>query len=186
MLTVTISKDEVTPDLRRLLKLAARDGGLRAVIGRAGANVLRKHFRGRNRRPNKLGGARTNFWSRVAESVHAPRTSGTRIVIPINHPAIAQKVFGGTIRARKARNLSIPVAPEAHGKSPRVFDGLTFAMTRAGVGLLGTREAGGVFHALYVLKRSVSQRPDPEALPKASEVAAAITRAAEIRLRRRS
>lgn len=187
MLTVTISKDEVTPDLRRLLKLAARDGGLRAVIGRAGANVLRKHFRGRNlNNPNKLGGARTNFWSRVAESVHAPRTSGTRIVIPINHPAIAQKVFGGTIRARKARNLAIPIAPEAYGKSPRVFDGLGFAMTAAGVKLLGTRAAGGLFHALYVLKRSVSQRPDPEALPKDSEVADAITRAAGIRLRRRS
>lgn len=183
MLTITLARDEVTPHLRRLLRLAEGDGGLRAVMGRAGANVLRKHFRARNSQPNKLGGARTNFWSRVAESVHAPRSSGAHIVIPINHPAIAQKVFGGTIRARKAKHLAIPIDARAHGKSPRVFDALTFAMTGAGVKLLGTRE-GGVFRALFVLKKSISQRPDPQALPKDADMAAAVTKAAEIRLRR--
>lgn len=184
MLTITIAKDEVTPDLRKLLKLAARDGGLRAVMGRAGANELRKHFRARNRTPNKLGGKRQNFWSRVAQSVNSPRDKGRKIVIPINHPAIAQKVFGGTIRASKAKNLAIPLVPAAYGKSPRVMDGLTFAMNAAGVKMLGTKE-GGIFRAYYLLKKSVTQRPDPQALPKDSVMAAAIRKAAEIRLRRK-
>jgi len=185
MLTVSIAKDEVTPDLRRLLRLAEADGGLRTVMGRAGANVLRQHFRSRGGQANKLGGRRSHFWSRVAQSVHAPRTAGTKIVIPINHPAIAQKVFGGTISAKKSKNLAIPLAAEAYGRSPRTFDTLTFAMTRAGVKLLGTKGEGGVFKALYLLKRKVTQRPDKQALPKDAEVARAVTKAARIRLERR-
>lgn len=185
MLTVKIAKDEVTPDLRKLLKLAERDGGLRAVMGRAGANELRKHFRKRNSRGNKLGGKRTNFWSRVAQSVNSPKHQGRDILVPINHPAIAQKVFGGTIRPTKAKNLAIPLVAEACGKSPRVFDALTFAMTAGGTKLLGTKEAGGAIKALYVLKRSVNQRADPKALPKDAAVVRAVGKAAEIRLRRR-
>lgn len=185
MLTVKIAKDEVTPDLRRLLREAAPGGPLYKVMGRAGANALRKHFRARNSQGNKLGGKRTNFWSRVAQSVNSPKTAAGKIVVPINHPAIAQKVFGGTIRPTKAKNLAIPIDPRAHGKSPRVFDALSFLMTAAGTKLLGTKEAGGVFRALYVLKKAVTQRPDPDALPDDAVVVSALSRAAGIYLRRR-
>ena len=181
MISIGISKDEITPHLKKVL--AECGDPLRAVLGRAGANVLRKHFRDRNTVGNKLGGPRTNFWSRVAESVNAPHNAGKRIVIPINHPAISQKIFGGTISAKKVKNLAIPITAEAYGKSPRVMDNLHFAMTKAGVKLLG-RTKDGKFEALYVLKKSVYQAPDPKALPPSSTMISALTNAAEIAMRK--
>jgi hypothetical protein len=184
MISIRLDRDEVTPHLRKLLKETESNGPLAKVLGRAGANTLRKHFRSRNRTPNKIGGTRTNFWSRVAESVQSPVSSPGRIVIPVSHPAIAQKVFGGTITPKKAKNLAIPIAPEAHGKSPRVFPLLQFAMTRAGVQLLGLPGEGGI-KWLYVLKTSITQDPDPKALPTDAEMGAALERAGDIQLRKR-
>lgn len=182
MLTLRLAKDEVTPHLRKLLRQAASDGPLAKVIGRAGANELKKHFRARNTKPNKLGGKRTNFWSAVASSVQSPTFGPGRIVIAVNHPAIAQKVHGGTITPRKAKNLAIPIHPAAHGNSPRVFSDLHFAMTKAGVKLLYRKGNGGI-DWMYVLKKSVYQDPDPEALPKDAAMGAALERAAGIHLR---
>jgi len=186
MITIRLAKDEVTPHVRKLLRQAAADGPLSRVLGRAASNELKKHFRSRNSaQPNRLGGARTNFWSAVAASVQSPALRPGRIVIPVNHPAIAQKVHGGTITARKAKNLAIPIHPRAHGKSPRVFPGLTFAMTGGGTKLLGLpRDGGGGIDWLYVLKPSVTQEADPQALPAARTVSDALTRAGSIHLDR--
>lgn len=183
-ITIRIEKDEVTPHLRKLLAQAEGDGPLAKVLGRAGANVLKKHFRARNKTPNKLGGARTNFWSAVAASVQNPRYSGHDITIAINHPAIVQKVFGGTISAKKTKNLAIPIAPEAHGKSPRVFPHLQFAVMASGAKLLGLKNGAGGINWLYVLKPSVTQSADPHALPPSATMAAELTKAAEIHLRK--
>ncbi len=168
-----------------MLKEAKADGPLGNVLGRAGANELKKHFRTKNKKPNKLGGTRTNFWSRVAESVQSPRSIPGKVVIPVSHPAIAQKVFGGTITAKKSKNLAIPIDPIAHGKSPRVFPLLKFAMTRAGVKLLGQKD-GGIMKWLFVLKPSIDQAPDPTALPTDADVGAAMEKAGNIYFRNRS
>lgn len=185
MITIQLEKDQVTPHLRILLKQAENNAPLSRVLGRAGANVLRKHFRERNKTGNQLGGKRTHFWSRVAESVQAPRPLPGRIVIPVTHPAIAQKVFGGTITPKKAKHLAIPIDAAAHGKSPRVFPLLQFAMTRAGVKLLGLPVAGGM-KWLYVLKPSITQAPDPRALPTDAAMGKALETAGDIFLRQGS
>lgn len=185
MITIRLARDEVTPHLRRLLRQADSNGPLAKVLGRAGANELKKHFRARNTaNPNKLGGRRTNFWSAVAQSVQSPQTFPRRIVIPVNHPAIAQKVHGGTITPKKAKNLAIPIHPAAHGKSPRVFSNLQFAMTRSGTQLLGLRSGSGGIDWLYVLKKSVTQSRDPNALPKDRDMGAALEKAGDIHLRK--
>jgi hypothetical protein len=183
MITCKLDRDEVTPHLRRLLKQADSNGPLAKVLGRAGANELKKHFRSRNKTPNKLGGTRTNFWSRVAESVQSPRALPGRIVISITHPAISLKVHGGTVTPKKWKNLAIPIHPSVHGiKAQTIFNLLQFAMTRAGVKLLGLKENGG-FKALYVLKKSVHQDKDPDALPKDAAMGAALEKAGDIHLR---
>ena len=183
MLTIHVSRDEVTPHLRKLLRQAANDGPLAKVLGRAGANELKKHFRARNTKPNKLGGKRTNFWSAVAASVQSPTYGPGRIVIAVTHPAIAQKVHGGTITAKKAKNLALPIHKDAHGNSPRVFSDLHFAMTKAGIKLLYRKGPSGGIDWLYVLKRSVRQNKDPEALPKDAAMGAVLERAGNIHLR---
>ncbi len=182
MITIKLEKDEVTPHLRRLLKEGQSNSALSMVMGRAASNELKKHFREKNKTGNKLGGKRTNFWGRVAESVSSVPVGGK---IPITHPAIAQKVFGGTITAKNRKNLAIPISPKAHGKSPRVFPLLQFAMTRSGTKLLGLKDGEGGMEWLYVLKPSVNQDPDPTALPKDAKVGEAMTKAGDIYLRAR-
>lgn len=185
MITLKMDKDEVTPHLRKILKQAETNGPLARVLGRAASNELKKHFRARNASsPNKLGGSRTNFWTAISASVQSPKPAPGKVVVPINHPAISQKIFGGTIRARKAKNLAIPIDARAHGKSPRVFTNLTFGISQAGNKLLGEK-VGGIMRWLYVLKPSVTQKRDPAALPRDSVVGAALEKAGEIFLRQR-
>lgn len=193
MISLKLDKDEVTPHLRKLLKQAETNGPLARVLGRAASNEIKKHFRARNSSsPNKLGGSRTNFWTAVGSSVQSPKPASGKILIPITHPAISQKVFGGTIRARKSKNLSIPIHAAAHGKSPRVFSNLVFAISRRGNELLGQlvgvkllgQLVGGIMRWLYVLKPSITQRPDPNALPSDRTVGAAMEKAGDIFLRR--
>ena len=184
MLSIKLNKDEVTPHLRKLLKQTKANGPLGRVLGRAAGNVLKAHFRARNsKQSNKLGGKRTNFWSRVAQSVQTAKMERAKIVVPINHPAINQKVFGGTIRARKGKNISIPIHKDAHGKSPRVFSNLIFAISSRGNKLLGAKVAG-VMIWYYVLKKSVTQSADPDALPTDAEVGKAMEKAGDIFLRK--
>jgi hypothetical protein len=183
MLTIQLTRDGITPHLGKLLKQAGASGPLAHVLGRAGANELKRHFRARNAaNPNKLKGKRTNFWSAVAASVQAPTYGPGRIVIAVTHPAIAQKVHGGTITPKKVKHLAIPIHPAAHGHSPRVFSDLHFAMTKAGVKLLYRRGGGGI-EWLYVLKQSVTQAADPKALPADAAMGKALTTAGKIHLR---
>jgi len=200
MLTITLTRDDITPDLRRILKSITPGGALGKVLGRATANALRSHFRSLNAsRPNKIGGKRTNFWSRVAESVQNPQTQAGGITVAISHPHIAQRLFGGTISPRKKKSLAIPTSPKSYGTYARIYPGkLAFIPGTGGTtrGYLvegqeqtitrGKRKGGkrtipkpgGAL--LYVLKSSVTQRPDPSVLPKSATISAALTRAASL------
>lgn len=196
MLTVRLTKDEITPDLRRILKNIQPGGALGKVLGRATANELKKHFRELNsKRPNKLGGKRSHFYNAVAASVQNPVSVSGGISVAISHPHIAQRLFGGTISPRKKKALAIPVHASAYGVYARIYPGtLAFIPLRKGntKGVLvegeekttrkgGKRivpKPGGAI--IYVLKGAVTQRPDPSVLPKPARIAAALTRSASL------
>ncbi len=148
MITIRLAKDQITPDLRRILKSVQPGGALAKVLGRAGANELRRHFRELNgKRANRLGGARSNFYSRVAESVQNPQAEAGAIRIAISHPHIAQRLFGGPIRARNRKMVAIPIDPRGYGVHPRIYP-------------------GGV--AIHALKGAITQRGAPPSSPPAS------------------
>lgn len=182
--SIQVSSDTMTPHLRMLLRETSARGMAGTVLGRAVANELKKHFRGKNTKPNALGGSRTNFWSRVAEAVQNPKVAGDEIHVAISHPAISQKVYGGVIRPTKAKRLAIPIHASAHGRSPRVFGDLQMIPGKKGNIILARSDGAGL-QALYILVRSVNQEKDPTALPKDSAVVGAMNRAAEIMARGR-
>ncbi|MCC6356915.1 MAG: hypothetical protein IT577_23765 [Verrucomicrobiae bacterium] len=186
MVKVALSRDTLSPRLQRALKSITSPSGLPTVLGRAGANALRAHFRSRNRTANALGGKRTNFWSRVAEAVQSPRVEGRSISVHVSHPHIAAKLRKWTAVPRKRKRLAIPVDAEGHGRSPRTFSDLTLAFRRKGgrlTLLLGRMASEGQFKAIYVLVESADIPEDPRALPERSTVAAALERAGAIYLR---
>ena len=173
---LTLKADSVTPDLARL---ASRSPALKKVMGVAMRNALISHFRFKNATPNRLGGTRTNFWLAVANSCSAPVVNGSGVLVRINHPHAAIHVYGGHVTPKKAKMLAIPVAAEAHGKSPRVFSDLRPVWS-------GGRPVGLALgeKMYYVLKKGVRIPRDPQALPQEDRVRQAVTRAARIFLRR--
>jgi hypothetical protein len=168
-MTLTLQKDDLSPALATLQKQAKNPRGLMAAAGRAITNLFKTHLRMLQRsRPNKLGGKRTNFWFQLAQSVNMPKLTETSVTVSISDPRAAHKHTGGTIRAKNARMLTIPVAPEAHGRRASVLEAelgiKLFLLSRdSGAPLLVGQVGGGEqgLKVFYALKASVFQMPDP-------------------------
>lgn len=161
---------------------------IKPVIGRAVVNRFRSHLFEANRtRPNALGGARTGFYAEAARATHFTET-GEGVQISVNQVGIRQRVLGGTIKPRTKKFLTIPVAPEAHGKRASEFPDLVVIWDRHGrpVGLgerditqIGVRSSGRVvggsasgMRMLFRLARQATQQPDPSVVPSTFEIAA--------------
>ena len=150
---VSISRDEATPYLQRLIEVMESVDG-RKVIARGLEQDIRDHLIAFNRaNPNRNAGAgwkRTNVVQDAANATHGDATDhGVRI--SINHPMIALRYFGGTVRPVKSKLLAIPIDPshpaadeqaaEAYGQSPRAFHHLRLVMFgKTGKGALIARD----------------------------------------------
>lgn len=181
MIAVTFSSDGFRVKMQRILSTTRNPRAIMAAAGREGANELRKHFREKDRTPNKLGGKREHFWRQVMQSVQSPivASSGHTVTIHITDPRFAQKVFGGRITAKKARALTIPVEPEAYGRATSTFEKETgvklfLISPEFGEGMLAG-QIGNAIEVFYVLRASVDQDADPTALPPQQEFEDAIT-----------
>ncbi len=152
--------------LSNALDQVKRRHALMADVGRRVVNELRKHFQELNaENPNKLGGTRTNFWNSIRNSVLDTQATDDTATITIAHPAILQKLFGGTIHADQ-KLLAIPAVPQAYGRSPRLFTDLKFTILGKSKALM---QGKTVF---YWLKESVTQAAFPNTLPQSSEFSA--------------
>jgi hypothetical protein len=192
-----VVKDTATPALRDLRGLIAPQR-LAAVAGRAGQECVRNHLFGLDSsRPNSLGGRRTHFYADAARSTHWRVDEGA-VLVSISHVGIAQRFFGGEIRPVNRRLLTIPAAPEAHGRRAGEFDDLAiiFRMrngSRVPIGLARRaqqlisiekrkgklkvrrgREIKAGERVLYWLVERAEQRPDPTVLPDDATLASAI------------
>jgi hypothetical protein len=185
MITIAVNKKELEPIMREVTKLGGRPRQAMAGGQRSASNFIRSWMRDHNSNPVNHFGKRTNFWLQVMRSVQAPPppASGTPALIAINDPRFAQKLYGGPIVAKRAKALTIPVSPEAYGRTAAVLEqekGIKlFAIsTKGGGGMLvqsilkrAGRSKGGqtpvhgglIVH--YLLRKSVYQQPDPLALP---------------------
>lgn len=178
MITIRISGDRTKRLLERFRDQLAHPADMMAESATRVERKLRGHFSERDNKGNKLGGRRTHFWADIANSVAIGEVTDTQATIEIGDARFGQKLRGGTIVAKTARMLTIPVDPEAHGRRASVFERetglkLIFIRQTAGRGsaILATRVANSpTLHARYVLKRSVTQQPDPQALPPKGEL----------------
>lgn len=155
---------------------------LNPVIGRSVRNSVREHLFALNgSRPNQLGGRRTNFYTGAGRATQFQVLSDTHIEVSSNHVGIAQRYYGGTIKPKKGKYLTIPARAEAHGKRAREFPDLE-VLRRGGVGepfalarkINGQGGAKGGGEILFWLKKEVTQRPDPTVLPTTDVMATAV------------
>ncbi|MBC2592695.1 hypothetical protein H5P28_00315 [Ruficoccus amylovorans] len=169
MLEVTIPSIDTWPPLLRITR-GVTEPSVKRVMGRAIANLIRRHLRKLDReRPNQLGGQRTHFYANAAAAVQNPRLHGsTGVAVGINHVGIAQRFHGGVIVPKFADWLSIPARTEAYGTRAREHANLAFILIRArttakGDPLAMLQEPGG--GVLFWLVKRVVQQPDPSVLP---------------------
>ena len=164
------------------------------VAGRAVSSQEKAWLRAKNAsEPNRLGGVRTNFWSKVASSVHQPITTGQESVsIEVTHPHFAQKYLGGDIVPKRVKWLTIPANALAYGKSASSFN-LAFIFINSNLAMLvrktdmkRTREFGSQRRiggrvdnitqsikqnagtVMYWLKKRVHQKPTDGCFPAQS------------------
>ena len=156
---------------------------------RAGVTILQRHFRQRERVANRLGGRRTHFWGDVLRSTQVGPVTDRYGILTIADARVPQKVYGGRIVAKNVRHLAIPIAPEAHGLRPRQYEleqGVKLFPLKTHSQLLLAQRIGEGYVAgvkvLYVLKPSVVQQPDPEALPPQRVFEEAVLAAAQDQL----
>lgn len=101
------------------------------------------------------------FWLSIANLTKVTSANDSGAVVSCLHFAGAQKEFGGTIKAKNAKFLTIPIAPEAKGKRAGEFEN-TFVM--GGIifqGIEHGKKKDGGLKALFVLKKSVTQDAEP-------------------------
>lgn len=180
MSAAIITKDTATPLLQELVARIA-PGRLGAVLGRAGANLIKRHLE--TLPSNRRGWPTTGFWKEASRSTsHAATSNGA--VITINKQGFRQRLQGGVIRRVKAGALAIPARAEAYGRLPREFDNLTLGRGIAedgkeGFGLVETKRTDikigkrGVKplrthlgnRLMFYLTGSVKQAANPNVLP---------------------
>ena len=186
--------DLVTPTVAAVARGLAPEK-LGPVIGRSAVNVWRGHLFDLNRtRPNKLGGARTGFFAQAARSANFRAEGDGSVIVSVNSVGIAQRFFGGTIRPKAGKKyLTIPVAPEAYGKTAREFPQLVLVFGRGGQpialatpstrtvqtttnkrGKTVQQATGRLGVIMFRLVKSVTQKPDPTVIPTAAVFDAAV------------
>lgn len=112
------------------------------------------------------GRERSRWSDQVATGWSVGTVTSKSVTISNKTVGLAHKITGGTIRAKKAKFLTIPVHPEAHNKRARQFRGLFFAK-----GGLMRKTPDGRVEMMYKLKKSVTQKPWPGALPPDQKIA---------------
>jgi hypothetical protein len=145
---------------------------LHAVMGRAAFNLIVGHLRSRNQAPNRLGGRRTNYYSKAADAT-SMRHDETAATIAVSQVGFRLHYRGGTVVPVNRRALTIPIHAASHGRRASEFPGIFRVNPEGGSpdALLADKPVeGGPLRFLYVLKKSVTLRPDPSVLPDPADI----------------
>ncbi len=197
---ISVIRDTATPAIRSV-RAGLQPVRINPIVGKAASEATREHYIQLNReRPNALGGARTNYYLGAAKGTSFTVLEDGA-VISIRQIGIRLRYYGGTVTAgkgisswsgRPTRFLTIAVHPRAHGKRASEFDlelvynhdGVPVALaTKSTLGVqlkqtktgkITKRAIGRRGEIMFLLKRSVTHRPDPSVLPAPDKIYGAV------------
>jgi len=158
MLTVTTGLDRLDDALAQFVRGMDRPQAFLKRWGQSTAKTARESARAK-------GGRR--FWSDIARSVQMQSVSDDAVSVHTKHVAAAQKQFGGVIKPKNRKALTIPIADEARGKRASDFERggrelFVLPSDKADTtGVLGYTDGNDMFHALFVLRTKVTQDAEP-------------------------
>lgn len=155
---ITISGDAL-PYLKRV-KAAMESPRLRKVMAAQGAKTVRQNFRKLDRQRHRAG-VPQHYYAGAARAT-TWEVTGSDAFINIDKVGIALRYFGGTVRPRKAKFLTIPVADEAQGRRAREFSNTSIIVNkRTGKGVIKSGD-----RVLFALTKEATSNPDPTVLPE--------------------
>ena len=105
----------------------------------------------------------TGWWLATASGWAIARATGRSVTFANAAIGLAHKVTGGTIRAKRKRFLTIPIVPEAHGMTAARYS-LKYSPLFRVKGVLAEKTEDGI-RPVFALKKSVTHKPWPNALP---------------------
>lgn len=147
-------------------KIANESGSIAAIY------AIRSYYAGHGRNlwlnlalPTHGSGRKpTQWWRSVANGwTDSPATSAG-VTFSNATLGLAHKITGGTITAKRKKLLTIPIDPRAHGLSAKSFAATVLPLFRVKNALMAA-EKDGTITPVYALKKSVTQKPWPGALP---------------------
>jgi len=151
------------------------------VIGEAAQLELTKHLADKDRKASshrtaaRLGANPSGLYADLARAL-TYRATSTGVTLSINHPAAAQRYYGGIIKPVNAKYLTIPVAPESYGKALGAGDFTEQIVFLFGPGRkpYAAARASDPSYILYILAEQVDQPADPTVLPTDADFTTAI------------
>jgi hypothetical protein len=200
MIQITIDSGNLRNRIEQLGRLSDSPRPILQAATGSVVKLLRAHFTKRAEVPNRMGGKRTNFWKDVNRSAKIGEVTDRSGTVVIGDYRFAQKVYGGKITAGKSissatgkptKYLAIPARTEAYGKRPAAFKGVELHLVQCGprggaalvVKTAAKAKSSFIDMVYYWLVRSVTQKPDPKALPPRDAIEKAAAAGAESYLR---
>ncbi len=175
MLSLNIQISGNASETLKNLKARLQLPGLKKQIGQSLAEHWRKYLRTKDaREPNRLGGKRTHYYRKAADTI-SYSNRGNTIQLTATHPGLALRYYGGTIRPKRAKLLTIPIHPKAHGERAEKFD-LTLIKSGKGRGATlllaktGSPEKPTPPQIYYILSPKATHHPDPTIAPDSTDL----------------
>ena len=183
---VSLTQNTLTPELSRLIREAKHP---RSIYG-AGAKAVQigivKHLQDLQSRGNQRGWPERKFFSggpdSVRKKVGIARLDDTGATITIADPRFIHRIEGGTVTAKRAKMIAIPLTAEAYaaggkGTLRQSMPGLIVIKTAKGAWLAmptaGRGKSADSLRFLFKLVRSVTHKPHPSEMPDAAKLSAA-------------
>lgn len=187
----------------------AHPKALNDALGRRLARELQGHFIARNREPNNMAAPKTNFWKQISDATAMTEATDAGATVTIAETRFRIHFYGGIIRPTGGRKfLTIPLIKEARGKRVADYEQSTghklfrpgyknVLLERSSAGtsaMIGgqratVRKRGGFreittsnkgkVRAVYALKKQVSIKSDPRALPPTEKLVVALNDTAQ-------
>ena len=167
--------DKTTSDILKLQDLNVRK--LAILAGAKDANQEIKNYYAAKGQPFWVNpalpthgpGRQSSQWWRGTETRWFIKSStGKGALIENDTVGLSHKITGGTITAKRKKFLTIPLVPEAHNQSAKDFSRNVSPLFRVKNCLayaVDDGSGGKTIKPAYALKKSVTQKPWPGALP---------------------
>jgi hypothetical protein len=112
------------------------------------------------------GREQSRWWEGTARGWSLSQPNSNKVVFSNQTIGLAHKVTGGTIRAKRKKNLTIPLDPRAASKTAKEYSNRVNPLFRVKNVLAEVDEGSATgIKPIYALVKSVTHKPWPNALP---------------------